>query len=155
MTLPRSALLALSLALCPVSALAQTVSAADPAGLVAALKRLGHPATLEKDDQGDPKIKSTVADIDFSIWFYGCTNGTECTGLSFLAGFDLMRGFPMSKVNSWNETKLLGTAYLDDEHDPWLSYFVLTTGGISVAAFDDIVSRWEAAVAEFKELINF
>jgi hypothetical protein len=137
-------------------AFSQTVTAGDPPGVVSALQGLGYKATLETDSAGDPVIRSATEGRNFSIWFYGCNDaGAACNGLNFTSGFDLDTGTTLEVVNDWNATKLVGYAYLDDEMDPYLTYFVITEAGISLDLFGEIVRRWSLSIADFKELVNF
>jgi hypothetical protein len=152
----RTTATALALLLLSVPAHAQTVSAADPEGLAAALQDLGYRATIDSADDGDPLIRSMADGTNFRIWFYGCDDAnSNCTGLNFSAGFDLTKGTTLAKMNDWNNQQLLGYATLDDENDPFLNHFVVTNGGISVDTFASIIDRWDRAIADFKEEIDF
>jgi hypothetical protein len=136
--------------------MSQTVTAADPPGVVSALQGFGYKATLETDSAGDPVIRSATEGRNFSIWFYGCNDaGADCNGLNFSSGFDLDTGTTLEVVNDWNSTKLVGYAYLDEEMDPYLTYFVITEGGISLALFEEVMARWSRSIADFKDLVNF
>jgi hypothetical protein len=160
----RTSCLALPLMLAAATAGAQStgakpsialVSAADPNGLVAAMMAEGFTATLETDKVGDPVIRSRASGSSFSIYFYGCTEHADCTSLGFSSGWDLADGTTHEVINSWNTDRLVGQAYVDDEMDPWLTYFVVTEGGISTAAFASSLRRWDSALGSFQDLIDF
>ena len=152
----RSTATALALLLLSVPVQAQSVNASDPDGLMAALQDLGYKATMDSSDDGDPLIRSMADGTNFRIWFYGCDDAnSNCTGLNFSAGFDLEKGTTLEKMNAWNNQQLLGYATLDDENDPFLNHFVVTTGGISAEAFQSIIARWDRAIADFKKEIDF
>jgi hypothetical protein len=147
--------LALLLTVAPAAA-QQMVSAADPEGLVTVLQDLGYRASLESDSTGDPRIQSAASGSPFRIWFYGCdSNHSNCDGLNFTAGFNLEKGATLAIVNAWNSEQLLGYANLDDESDPFISFFVVTAGGISREAFTTTVERWDSAMSRFKQHIGF
>lgn len=132
------------------------VSASDPAGIAKAMQNLGYRATLEKDSEGDPIIRSAATGTNFSVWFYGCDDDNgDCTGINFSTGFDLEDGATMETINTWNRDRLVGYSYLDDESDPYLQFFVVTNGGISQDALASILARWETSVADFKLHIGF
>ena len=140
----------------PGPILAQTISAADPQSIVSALQTLGYKATFERDSEGDPQIESMIDGTGYTIWFYGCDDtGQNCDSVNLQAGFDLESGSSLETMNAWNTTKLVGTASLDDEKDPWLGYFVVTETGVSPEVFERILLRWEKAVSEFKDHIKF
>lgn len=147
-----------ALAACSVLApalAAETVDAADPAKLVSIIRDLGYRAVLETDGVGDPMITSSVGGTDFSIFFFGCTNGEDCKTLLFKAGYDLDPGTTLDVVEAWNEGTLYGRAYLDDEDDPWLEMSVNMFGGVSRENFEDTYDWWEVIVGDFEDRIDF
>ncbi|MEM7693995.1 MAG: YbjN domain-containing protein [Pseudomonadota bacterium] len=136
-------------------AAAQSVDAAFPTSLVDALQEMGYRAKLETDSAGDPKIRSTADGSNYIIYFYGCQDNINCTGVNFSVGFDLAAGSTFEKMNEWNRTKLVGTAFLDNEGDPRLNYFVVLRNGISRNTFERVVARWEFALNEYKAHVGF
>lgn len=164
-----SAALLLSLSLAPLALQAQTttvdtsklqpaagaLSAADPAGIAAALQRLGYKAEITKDDDGDPKINSAAAGANFGVYFYGCTGGKDCNAIQFSAGFDTDAGLDLSVANEWNRDKRYGKVYLDDERDPYIELDVNMIGGITEANFDDTVGLWDSLLADFQKHIDW
>ena len=151
--------LALGLALClgtPLPAAAQNVLASDPASLTQILQGFGYRAELSKDSGGDPKISSSSGGANFSIFFYGCTNGQTCDAISFSAAFDLDPGSNVAVMNDWNQKKRYTKAYLDDEQDPVIDMDIfLGSGGVSVDNFRFWVDTWERAIGDFKVQIDF
>ncbi len=150
---------ALALALCLGAALpaaAQSVVASDPASLTQVLQSFGYRAELSKDTGGDPKISSAGGGVEFSILFYGCTNGANCDAISFTAGWDLDPGSNNELMNDWNQKQRYTKAYLDDEQDPLLDMdMYLGAGGVSIDNFRFWVDIWERAMGNFKGHINF
>lgn len=134
---------------------AQVVDPSRPFSVVVALQDLGYRADLESDSSGDPKIRSSIEGVNYSFWFYGCTNNQNCTGWNMSAGFDLENGLSMYKVNQWNRTKLIGRVYLDDQNDPFIDYYVVARGGLDRVTFERVMARWGVAITQFKEHINW
>jgi hypothetical protein len=134
---------------------AQTVSSQQPDSLVAALQNLGYRAQLEKDSSGDPRVRSSIEGVNYSFWFYGCTNGADCSLVIMSAGFDLDRNVGLDLINDWNARKLIGRAFLDEEQDPIIDHPVVMEGGISTAAFGELITRWGWALSDFKTHIGF
>ena len=132
-----------------------TVSAADPDGLLAALRSMGHEVRRETDSAGAPLIQARVNGIAYSVWFYGCDGTVDCTGLNFSAGFDLVNGSDFREMNGWNRSKLVGRGFLNDELDPYIDHFVVTMDGIPMPVFERVVERWSLALNEFREHIDF
>lgn len=130
------------------------VVASDPQGVLAALQAAGFAGTLGVDGANDPLISGDMEGTPYSIVFYGCQENANCQWLLFSAGFDLPSGASLDVVNQWNQTHLVGQAYLDAEQDPFLNYFVTTTGGLTPANFADAVDWWRVALGEFKTAIG-
>ena len=148
-----ASLAAPSLAVGPAAA--QELSAANPAGLADALQDLGYRASLETDSEGDPLIRSSMEGMNYRIVFYGCEEHRDCKYLQLSAGFDLDNGTTMDVINDWNRSKIAGSAYLDDENDPYLKYFLTTVGGLSQQTFEDTIDWWRVAISDFKVHIGF
>lgn len=142
-------------ALCGAEAAAQTVGASDPEGVAAALRDLGWRASHAVDAEGDPMVESSIEGVDYTIFFYGCEGGRNCTALLFSAGFDLADGATLASMNDWNSGRLVGAAYLDAENDPFLQMFVTTVGGLNHENFGDVVDWWRIGVRDFKQHIGF
>lgn len=137
------------------AAMAQSVTAAVPDTLVNALQDLGYKAVLEADNRGDPKIKSSTGGVNYSIYFYGCTDNIQCKDVIFTAGFATDDDPTHEALNSWNETKLLGAAYLDDDGDPNIEHFVAGLDGMSRTSFERTVQRWTVALDQFTDFIDW
>ncbi len=137
-------------------AFAQSVIAENPAQMADVLRSFGYRAELTTDDGGDPKISSSSVGANFSIFFYGCTNGQNCDAISFSSAFDLDPGSNTKLMNDWNQKKRYSKAYLDDEQDPVIDMDVyLGDGGVSIDNFRTWVDTWERALGDFKVHIDF
>jgi hypothetical protein len=149
------AILGLGLAL-SFSAKAQTlVSAEDPQELASILRELGFQAKLEKDDLGDPVIRSSSGGVDFRIYFYDCKSNKRCKSLHFSVGYDLADGSSLDAVQQWNADKRFASAYLDSERDPFLQMDINTEGGISPKNFETSLELWQSLKGEFEDFIDF
>ena len=137
------------------TASAQSVLAAYPNSVASALQSLGYKANLTTDSSGDPMIKSAIDGVSYFIYFYGCEENTSCQDLQFSAGFNLNNGLSSRSMNDWNHNKLVGKASIDDEGDPFIRHFVSGVDGMSRWNFERTLNRWEVAVAEFKEHIDW
>ncbi len=151
--------IAFGLVLClatAVPALAQNVQANDPASITQILQSFGYRAELATDSGGDPKISSSSGGANFSIFFYGCTNGSDCDAISFSAAFDLDPGSNVALMNDWNQKKRYTKAYLDDEQDPVIDMDIyLGEGGVTIENFRFWVDTWERAIGDYKVHIDF
>jgi hypothetical protein len=119
-----------------------SVTARNPAGVVAALKRSGHEATLSTDDFGDPMITTTFNGYEGSVMFYGCDEETHtgCTSLQFVFGFDSEDPFPLEEANELARKNRYISVSLDEEGDPYVLWDIVTLGGIPYDVFTECVS---------------
>lgn len=131
------------------------VDPANPGTVVDALQGLGYQARLETASDGDPRIKSSIDGTNYTMNFYGCKDNSDCGALLLQAGWDLTDGISFEVINGWNRRKLTGRAYLDDESDPWLDYFVEADGGLPLETFERAIRMWGQAIASFKDDINW
>lgn len=66
---------------------AKSVSAADPQGILTAVKAQGYRAELTQNDAGETVIKAGTNTIVFSISFFGCVEHVNCSKLVFSSKF--------------------------------------------------------------------
>src|SRR5262245_7338056 len=148
-------ILLLGLAL-SAGAQAQTlVSAENPDALIKIVQDLGFQAKLEKDDVGDPVIRSSSGGVDFRIYFYECKNNKHCKSLHFSVGYDLADGSSLDVMQQWNADKRFASAYLDGEADPFLQMDINTEGGITQANFENSFQLWQSLKGEFEQFIGW
>jgi len=138
-----------------VPAQAQTIAAADPASIENALRVMGYLPKLETDKAGEPVIRSTLEGLKYSIYFYGCDTGKNCQHIQFSIAFETETPLTADLMNDWNSSRNVGQAFLDRNGDPVLEYYITTSGGLPVAAFDRIVSQWSRAALDFKTHIGW
>lgn len=133
---------------------AQMVSAKDPSSLVAALQAKGFQAQLGTED-GSPRIKSGAGGLQFTIFFSNCTNGANCSTVSFVTGFTDVEGVPLATVNAWNQQNRFARAYIDDEQDPMLVMDVdLDHQGIARANFGEYLDIWSSLAPKYLEFLK-
>ncbi len=136
-------------------AAAQTVDAAKPATLVAALQDAGYKAVLGKDNNGDPKITSAANGATFSVYFYGCEEHAACKSVQLAAGYTMKTKPAITKINEWNLNNRFAAAYLDKENDPNIQFDVVLVGGMPQSLFEETVSRWTDAMASFQQFVGW
>lgn len=131
-------------AACP----ANTVCAADPQTVVAALSAAGYKAKLSKDSTGDPMVESAAAGYNFDVMFYGCKDGKDCTSLQFRSGWTAEAKFTPAYANAWNGKKRFAQMSVKDDKTMALSYDVTTAGGLTRDNFADVVDWWQVMLGE-------
>ena len=151
----RLLLAAAALAALPVSAQAQTVTAANPAGMASAMRANGYKAEIDTDSVGDPRIKTDLNGWEVFILFYGCDADTHdaCDSVQFSTGFD--RATPMAP------DRALAIAYkyrflavsLDDEGDPYLKWDIITDKGLPQSVFLHSLKRYSEVLDSASAII--
>lgn len=131
------------------------VDATSPQAVADLLQQAGYRAVVGVDNIGDPKIDSSAAGVDFTIYFYGCENGGNCQSVQFSSGYDLEKGTSFQAMNDWNSTQRFGYAYLDNESDPYVNMDVNMAYGISADSFIDSLALWEQVLSDFQTQINW
>jgi hypothetical protein len=132
------------------------VSAADPQSVVSSIQAQGYTATLGTDALGDPMVSSEISGLSYNIYFYGCDDAhANCLWLLFYAGLDLPNGWNQESVMQWHNDQIVGAVTLDEEMDPFLSYFVTTVGGLNQENFTDVVTQWGYALDALKTKTGF
>jgi hypothetical protein len=151
----RISALAAAAILAATSVSARSVSAAYPQSVADALQDNGYRAELSTDSEGDPMIISHASGARFAIFFYGCENNRDCKDMSFTASFAVDDTITLGSLNSWNSTKLMGRAYLDDDNDPVVMHFVAGVDAMPAPTFKRLMDRWEIALEEFTDFIGW
>lgn len=125
-----------------------TVTGEDVAGV---LQEAGYRAEITTDNVGDPMILSHAEGTEYSILFYGCSDGppAACRSLMFRVGFDLEEGMQPGGVNAWNRENRFGKAWLDTEDDPFLEMDINVEGGITAEGLRHWLGWWEIVLGGF------
>jgi hypothetical protein len=152
--------LALGIALAGSAALAQsgkvytTISGPE---LVSVFQNAGFRATLSTDNVGDPMIESSSQGVNFRVYFYGCNSAEpkRCNSLEFRVGFDKGGSMRFEQMNTWNEDRRYGIAYLDDDMDPWLEMNALVQGGVTEANLAEHIEIWNDLMGRFLRHIDW
>lgn len=135
---------------------AAQIKAADPEGMLAFLKSEGIVATLGKDDYGDPNIKIKYYGTNFSIYFYGCSNGADCSSIQFYVGYRTDGSWTQEQANVWNRDWRYTKAYVSKNGSARMEFDVYTgNNGISDANFSEIFSLWTRNISKFEEAIDW
>lgn len=125
------------------------IDARNAQAILAVLQGLGYRALLNADSDGDPRIDSASQGVNWSMYFYGCTNGVDCQSVQYSAGFNLRNGIAMQTINTWNRTKRYGKSWIDDENDPYLEMDINLDGGVTEANFRDSLDIWNEILADY------
>ena len=96
----------------PATAASDRITAAI---IVSELKALGHTATVDVDDSGDPRVNMSIEGYDWSIYFYDCAPGArddrQCASYQFYSGYTLKQPASPDVINKWNTQQRYAKAY--------------------------------------------
>lgn len=112
------------------------------------LRHRGYPAEIGVDDQGDPKITSSIEGVEFFVLCY--PNGDVCGSIQFSIVTNLESGTTYETINAWNREQRYGQAWLDDEMDPYLDMSVELEHGASTELIDENLVDWAEIVGKWK-----
>jgi hypothetical protein len=131
---------------------------ADPWEIIHIAREFG-PAEVGRDAVKDPQIEATVDGLDYRVGFYGCSLGRDCDTILFearLARKEWEDDPPRAKrFAKWNEEKLFGRAWLDDDNRAVLDFPVTLAGGVPKENLRDAFERWRAALEEYADHLDF
>lgn len=143
-----------------VAALAGGVAAAqsvfpESGDVARVLQAEGYAAKIEVDDQGDPVIRSSSQGVNWSVYFYGCEQGRNCSSVQFSAGFNLNEGISLERLNEWSRSKRYLYTYANDDMDPLVKMDVNMEGGVSETSFKASLSIWNSLLGQYLKHIGW
>lgn len=131
------------------------VDATDPDTLQSLMQDDGYAVSQDVDSYGDPRFTFKTSQTTTRVLFYGCTEGKDCKYIMFQSGWNLADGMALTGVNEWNEGRVWGKAYLDDENDPFLELAINLYGGVTATNFLDTVDWWRITIERFEKHIGW
>ena len=115
--------------------------------VAADLRAMGQTAVVGTDSTGDPKIDASFVvdktDIDYQIYFYGCTKG-RCTAIQYHVAFD----GDVKKIDAWNKSYRFARAYASDATTIHLEYDVDLEKGANSEAVQNSAERFKAVMVQ-------
>jgi len=152
----RTAIAAMILTAAAGAAHAEQIVAKQPDTVLSFFQSEGFPATMEVDSYGDPLIDVRYYGTNFSVYFYGCQQGKDCTSIQFFSGYRMDGGFTVDQANDWNSEKRFARAYVSDEGSARIEMdLYLGEVGLSAETFDGNLSLWLKTITDFEELIDW
>jgi Putative bacterial sensory transduction regulator len=136
----------------PVSA-QDLVTADNPEKILEIARGFGS-AEMETDSDGSPRIRARMDGTLYTVFFYGCEDGKDCTTIQFWMFTDAPPN-ALVVVNDWNRDRRFGKAYIDKDGDVVIEMDVNLLGGVSAKNLDDTFDWWrivlERAGEEFPD----
>jgi hypothetical protein len=131
---------------------------ADPWEIIHVAREFGE-AEVGRDAMKDPQIEATADGLEYRVNFYGCRLGRDCDRILFEARLERKEWEdepPRAKlIAEWNEEKLFGRAWCDDDNRAVLDWTVTLVGGVPKENLRDVFERWRTALGEYADHLDF
>jgi hypothetical protein len=119
--------------------------------MVEIMTRHGLPARIDKDSKGNVIVKSRVAEVNFDVYFFDCTDD-GCREIQFAAGWTNSTA-SQAKINEWNTNKRYLRVYSKPGKVIWAEQDVIVGRG-TTENIDEYLTTWAAVIAIFKTFMN-
>lgn len=133
-------------------AFAQTIDGSAIDDILALAQGYGE-ATLETQDNGQPRIAGQVDGVPYQVFFLNCGSGL-CEDLNFYAGFGGIKP-AMDSMNAWNRDKRFGRAYLDSDLDAVIEYDINLEYGVARENLNAAFGVWSLVLAQFADYVGY
>ena len=114
-----------------------------------ALKAVGFETATSKDGAGDPMITVTGRGAPFRVYFFGCER-ERCTSYQMALVLKPKEKPTYANVNSWNEERRFGRAFLDGDMNPNLHMDVDAEKGFTSDALAVHLETWIRMAPNFE-----
>jgi hypothetical protein len=119
--------------------------------MVEIVTRHGLPARIDKDSKGNVIVKSRVAEVNFDVYFFDCTDD-GCREIQFAAGWTNSTA-SQAKINEWNTNKRYLRVYSKPGKVIWAEQDVIVGRG-TTENIDEYLTTWATVIAIFKTFMN-
>lgn len=114
----------------------------------------GFAGELSVDGEGDPMVVGRLNGVEYNVYFYDCDMKKRCTSFEFHTAWVNNGSTTMQDMNNWNQSHRFGTAFLDPDGDPAVSYSFLVKGGASTELVKDCLDWWRVIVRDFEKIVG-
>lgn len=120
----------------------------DPAAIMSIAQGYGS-AMLDVDGVGDPMIEGRIDGQAYTVFFFGCEGGKNCSSIQLSTYFVGVRP-DAAAVSDWNDNNRFGTLYLDSDGDLAIDLDVNLFGGVTRRNLDDTFDWWRVVLDEVR-----
>lgn len=134
---------------------AQTITSKDPDGIASLLRERGQVVIVTVDEFNDPFIETSVGNVDYNMFFYGCDEHVACTSVSLRAQRISSGGASFAVMNQWNTDQRWTKLYTADINSAILEMDLLFgDGAMSEGVFAAYLDIWDRSLEEFVRYID-
>lgn len=109
------------------------------------------PVKMSTTQEGAPLLTGETDGLKYGIIFSGCdARGEQCEDMRLVSYWD---AYPAQDLNTWNRTKFVGRAYLDDDGTT-LDLWVSLLGGLTAQQIADVMDWWSVALTDFASYLE-
>jgi hypothetical protein len=119
--------------------------------MVEIMTRHGLLARIDNDSKGNVIVKSRVAEINFDVYFFDCTDG-GCREIQFAAGWTNSTA-SQAKINEWNTNKRYLRVYSKPGKVIWAEQDAIVGRG-TTENIDEYLTTWATVIAIFKTFME-
>ncbi|MGR3760820.1 YbjN domain-containing protein [Roseobacteraceae bacterium NS-SX3] len=147
---------AAALAVAPLAANAENIVATTPASVAKFFEDEGAGVEALTDNVGDPKLNIEYYGNEFTVYYYGCDNNTNCDAVQFFSGYQTDGGVRLAKINQWNAENRFTRAYVSEEGAARIEMDVfMGKDGVSADDFARMTGIWARSMNDFEEVIGW
>ncbi|MGR3621912.1 YbjN domain-containing protein [Pseudophaeobacter sp.] len=145
-----------ALAISPMAVQAETLTARSASSIQNFFLDEGAGVELLEDNVGDPQLDVNYYGSEFTIFYYGCDNNTNCDSIQFYSGYATDGRVRLKTVNDFNEEKRWVRAYVGDDGSTKLEMDVyFGDDGLGADDFATTVALWSRRMGDFEDVIDF
>ncbi len=130
----------------------EIINASDTERIFDVAKNYGN-VSLDIDRDGDPKIVGRLEGTRYSIYFYGCRNGRNCTDLLFLATWQ-GGSRSLEQINEWNRTQRLSKAVIERDGRLSLQMPINLQHGVTRGNLESTFDWWKEMLSGFVKTLS-
>ncbi len=145
-----------ALAISPVAVQAENLTARYSSSIENFFLEEGSSVEVLTDNVGDPQLNVEHYGSEFTVFYYGCTDNTNCDSIQFYSGYATDGAVRLKAVNGFNAEKRWVRAYVADNGSTKLEMdLYMGDDGISADDFATTVGLWSRLMGDFEELIDY
>jgi hypothetical protein len=130
----------------------EIIGATDTDRIFDVAKNYGN-VSLDIDRDGDPKIVGRIDGTRYTIFFYGCRNGRNCTDLMFYAAWQ-GGSKSMEQINDWNRTQRLSKAIIERDGRLALQMPLNLRHGVTRGNLESTFDWWKDMLGTFVRTLS-
>ncbi len=117
------------------------------------LKELNLKAKEFKEEDGLTRFDIEAPEREVNLYQYRVGRGEKVISLSLSAGFSTGGKGNLERTNAWNRSQRFSRAYLDADHDPFLTSDLLVADGVTRDQLRTTLVNYIASLKSFKDTV--